>query len=492
MTETTLRRVPVGVEIVSGGCHFRVWAPEHKKVDVVLEERQGHAHPLEAEANGYFSGLVPEGVAGSRYKYRLSGGDTYPDPASRFQPEGPHEPSQVVDSTRFRWTDTTWSGVKPQGQIIYELHVGTFTPEGTWDAAAERLEWLRDTGITVIEVMPVNEFPGRFGWGYDGVDLFAPTHLYGTPDDFRALRRPRARARARRHPRRRLQPPRSRRELLGQFSPDYFSQKHKTDWGERASTSTARTAAPVREFFIANAGYWISEFHLDGLRLDATQNIYDDSPEHILAAIVRAARQAAGTRARSSSSPRTSRRTRTRAARPKQGGYGLDTLWNDDFHHSAMVAMTGHNEAYYTDYHGRPAGVRLAPRSTGYLYQGQWYAWQKQAPRHAAPRPPAGGLRQLHPEPRPDRQFRAAGCACRELTGPGRYRAMTALTPARPGHADAVPGPGVRRVHALLLLRRPQARAGASSSRKGRRELMLQFATSRHPRCSTACPILPI
>ncbi len=172
---------------MSGGCHFRVWAPEHKKVDVVLEERQGHAHPLEAEGNGYFSGLVPEGVAGSRYKYRLSGGDTYPDPASRFQPEGPHGPSQVVDSTRFLWTDTTWSGVKPQGQIIYELHVGTFTREGTWGAAAERLEWLRDTGITVIEVMPINEFPGRFGWGYDGVGWYAPTHLYGQPDDFRAF-----------------------------------------------------------------------------------------------------------------------------------------------------------------------------------------------------------------------------------------------------------------------------------------------------------------
>lgn len=159
------RRLPVGAEVQpEGGVHFRVWAPRRRTVEVALEG-VGAAVGLEAERDGYFSGVAGQAEAGARYRYRLDGGEAFPDPASRFQPDGPHGPSEVVDPGKFEWTDAAWRGVAPRGQVIYEMHVGTFTPEGTWDAAARELPALADLGITVLEVMPVAEFPGRFGWG---------------------------------------------------------------------------------------------------------------------------------------------------------------------------------------------------------------------------------------------------------------------------------------------------------------------------------------
>ncbi|HEX5269502.1 MAG TPA: alpha-amylase family glycosyl hydrolase, partial [Gemmataceae bacterium] len=263
------RRLPVGAEVLSeGGTHFRVWAPRRRRAAVVLEG--GAEFPLEPEANGYFAGTVAA-PAGTLYRFRLDDGDTlYPDPASRFQPDGPHGPSQVIDPAAFRWTDDKWCGVRRDGQVLYEMHVGTFTPEGTWEAAARQLPELASLGVTVIEMMPVADFPGRFGWGYDGVDLFAPCRLYGTPDDLRRFI--------------------DRAHSLGvgvildvvynHFGPDgnylrefaehYFTDRHTTEWGEPINFDDA-DSGPVREFFVANAGYWIDEFHFDGLRLDATQ-----------------------------------------------------------------------------------------------------------------------------------------------------------------------------------------------------------------------------
>ena len=219
----------------------------------------------------------------------------------------------------FRWTDGGWRGAALEGQVIYEMHVGTFTPEGTWAAARARAAGAGRARHHVLEMMPVAEFPGRFGWGYDGVNLFAPTRLYGAPDDLRALRRSRARARPRRHPRRRLQPPRPGRQLPRRSSRTTTSPtRYKNDWGE-ALNFDGPDAAPVREFFVANARYWIDEFHLDGLRLDATQDIYDDSAEHILAAIARAVRAAAARARRRSSSaenePQETRLVRAAGAR---------------------------------------------------------------------------------------------------------------------------------------------------------------------------------
>src|SRR5947209_3361444 len=297
-SEPSRPRLPVGADIVAGGVHFRVWAPRATRVDVVIESQAStDTRRLDAEPDGYFSTLVADLSDGALYRYRLDEQERLlPDPASRFQPQGPHGPSRVVDPDRFDWTDRGWRGVTREGQVLYEMHVGTFTREGTWAAAMRESPALARLGVTVLEVMPVADFAGRFGWGYDGVDLYAPTRLYGQPDDFRRFV--------------------DRAHALGlgvildvvynhlgpdgnylkQFSRDFFTDRYTTDWGE-AINFDGPGAGPVRDFFAANAGYWIDEFHLDGLRLDATQNIYDESPDHILAVLARTVRQAARGRA---------------------------------------------------------------------------------------------------------------------------------------------------------------------------------------------------
>jgi maltooligosyltrehalose trehalohydrolase len=386
---------------------------------------------LEPEREGYHAGFVRAAQTGARYTYRLDGKGSYPDPASRFQPDGPHGPSEVVDPDRFGWTDEGWSGVPRDGQVVYEMHIGTFTAAGTWEAAARELPELARAGITVVEVMPVADFVGDFGWGYDGVDLFAPTRLYGRPDDFRAFVE---RAHAiglgvildvvYNH----LGPDGN---YLGQFASDYFSTQHRTDWGQAINFDGVRSG-PVRELFVANAGYWIDEFHLDGLRLDATQDIHDDSAEHVLTAIARQARQRAGRRTVwlvAENEPQD-----TRLVRPVEaGGYGLDALWNDDFHHSARVALTGRAEAYYSDYAGTPQEL-VSTVKRGYLYQGQRYAWQGE-PRGtpAWDIVPAAFVNFLQNHDQVANSL--AGLRGHALASPGRYRTLTALlllAPATP------------------------------------------------------------
>jgi maltooligosyltrehalose trehalohydrolase len=379
---------------------------------------------LRPEENGYFSGYVPEAAAGMTYHYQLDGGPyLYPDPASRFQPQGPHGPSEIIDPTKFRWTDQTWQGVSSQGNVLYEMHVGTFTREGTWEAASRELKELADFGITVIEVMPIADFPGRFGWGYDGVNLFAPTRLYGRADDFRRFIDDAHEARlgvildvVYNH----LGPDGN---YLAQFSQDYFTNRYQCDWGA-AINFDGPNCGPVREYFLANAAYWIREFHLDGLRLDATQQIYDSSPDHILAAITRRVREVA--------SPRSvlivgeNEPQKAKFVLPQErGGYGIDTLWNDDFHHSAMVAMTGRADAYYSDYRGTPQEF-ISAAKWGYLYQGQLYSWQKQrrgTPSFSLPAKNFVNYIQNHDQ----LANSGSGQRCHDLTSPSRYRAITTI-----------------------------------------------------------------
>ena len=331
---------------------------------------------LTNEGNGYFSGVHPSAAAGTLYRFQLGDAETrLPDSASRFQPFGPHGASAVVDPAAFSWTDSAWPGIKLEGQVLYEMHIGTFTNDGTWNAAREQLKELASVGITALEIMPIADFPGRFGWGYDGVNFFAPTWLYGQPDDLRQF----------------VDDAHAQKlgvildvvynhvgpdgNFLKFFSSDYFTSRYQTDWGE-AINFDGENSAPVREFFIANATYWIEEFHLDGLRLDATQDIHDNSSNHILSEIAEAARKAAGRRSiilTAENEPQHTKLVRSK----QQGGYGLDALWNDDFHHSALVALTGRNEAYYSDYNGTPQEFISAVKY-GYLYQGQWYKWQQQ------------------------------------------------------------------------------------------------------------------
>jgi maltooligosyltrehalose trehalohydrolase len=429
-TASPVRRLPVGAELAPEGVHVRVWAPLRERVEVVFEEPSEDwpvDFELTREADGYFSGLVPEAGADALYRLRLDGGDAFPDPASRFQPQGPHGPSQVVDPAAFEWTDADWPGVERDGQIVYELHLGTFTREGTWKAATRELDELADLGITMIEVMPVAEFPGRFGWGYDGVCLFAPYHLYGTPDDFRRfVDRAHALGLAvildvvYNH----LGPDGN---YLKSFSPSYFTDRYTNDWGEAINFEGEEA---VRELFVANAGYWIDEYHLDGLRLDATQDVQDASKDHVLAAITRRAREAAGERSIfvvAENEPQDTRLARP----PADEGYGMDALWNDDFHHSLYVALTGRNEAYYKDYQGSPQEM-ISLAKYGYLYQGQRYSWQKKRRGTSGLGLPASAFvtfLQNHDQVANS----ARGERCHLLTSPGRFRALTALLLLGPG-----------------------------------------------------------
>ena len=418
------RRLPIGAEYVADGrVHFRIWAPRVSGIAVVLERGASISLQSEGEHAGYFSGEAAA-PPGARYQFRLDSDDRfYPDRASRYQPEGPHGPSVVIDPSSFSWTDAAWRGVSLEGQVIYELHIGTFTREGTWEAAERQLPELARVGITLLEVMPVAEFEGRFGWGYDGVDLYAPSHLYGHPDDFRRFVNT---AHASgigvildvvyNH----LGPVGN---YLRAFSPDYFSDRYGNDWGE-ALNFDGKDSGPVREFFVSNAGYWIDEFHLDGLRLDATQQIYDQSPEHVLAAVAQRARAAAN--GRSLVIVAENERQDTRLVQPiDEGGYGIDAMWNDDFHHSAMVALTGRGEAYYADTRGDPQEF-ISALKYGFLFQGQYYHWQRDVRGTPALHLPQRSLvtfLQNHDQVANS----ARGLRGPALTSPGRWRAMTAL-----------------------------------------------------------------
>jgi len=414
------RRYPIGAEIISENeTHFRVWAPKADKLAVALEKR---TNPLMSEGDGYFSGTVNCG-AGARYKFQINDGDAFPDPASRFQPDGPHGASCVIDTFSFKWTDANRRGVKLAGQIIYEMHIGTFTPAGTWQAAIDKLSDLKGSGITLLELMPIADFPGRFGWGYDGVNLFAPTRLYGIPEDLRAFI-DRAHALGLgvildvvyNH----FGPDGN---YLGAFSNDYLRRDKENDWGD-AINFDRENCGPVREFFITNGRYWIEEFHFDGFRFDATQCIFDRSEEYIVGAIGRAARATAGERSIvlfAENERQEAKLIRTR----EEGGDDLDGVWNDDWHHAAIVALTGRNEAYYSDYTGCPPEF-IAAAKYGYLYQGQPYSWQE-APRGYPSLDLKAEAFVSFLENHDQVSNSATGDRVRLQTSPGRYRAMTAL-----------------------------------------------------------------
>jgi maltooligosyltrehalose trehalohydrolase len=449
---------------------------------VVIEAEKGsnaktEGLALQPEGNGYFSGLGRGFGNGSLYSYRLDGERTFPDPASRFQPEGPHGPSMIVDPELFPWEARDWNGLKLEGQVFYELHLGTFTPEGTWNAAADKLPRLAELGITAVEVMPVAEFAGSFGWGYDGVDLFAPYHLYGTPDDMRRFV--------------------DRAHGLGlgvildvvynHFGPDgcyhhdysdhYLHRDGPgSDWGD-AVNFDGPESGPVREYFIANSCYWIAEYRLDGLRLDATQAIRDTSEEHILAAISRHARAAAGGRSIllvAENEPQNTRLVRS----PDKDGYGLDALWNDDFHHSARVALTGHAEAYYCDFQGSPQELISAVK-WGYLFQGQICKWQRKRRGSSTLGIPAARF-VTYLENHDQVANSSLGLRVRDQTSPGRYRAMATLWLLAPQTPMFFQGQelGTSRPFVYFSDHRDPL---AEQVREGRREELSGFRSTTHP-----------
>ena len=409
------RRLPIGAELSEHGVHFRVWAPAHAKLALAVGDPPEREIPMRPEPGGYHAVFVEGLGAGARYRFR-AGDALRADPASRFQPDGPFGASEVIDPVDHAWTDVGWRGItEPYRQVIYELHVGTFTREGTWAAAIEHLPRLAELGITTVEMMPVGDFAGRRGWGYDGVDLFAPSRLYGTPAE---LRRFVDRAHGLglavlldvvyNH----LGP--AGNELF-ELAPEFRRANATGEWGDLLDFSRRG----VRDFFVANAAYWIDEFHLDGLRLDATQAILDHGEPHILAELVHRARTAAGARRIFIVAENEPQDTALVAE------HGLDALWNDDFEHTSRVALTGVTDGYLHDYRGAPQEL-VSAVLRGFLYQGQIYAWQRN-PRGTPTTglPPARFVHYL------ENHDQIANFACGrrlvELADPASLRAMTAL-----------------------------------------------------------------
>jgi malto-oligosyltrehalose trehalohydrolase len=375
-------RMPFGAELREDGVRFRLWAPSHAEIGLELDGAAPVA--MRREAGGWHELVTGGARAGTRYRFVLPDGLRVPDPAARHQPEDVHGPSEVVDPAAHRWTDGAWRGRPWEEAVIYELHVGAFTPEGTFRAAIGRLDHLAGLGVTAIEIMPVAEFPGARNWGYDGVLPYAPDASYGRPEDLKAL----------------VDAAHQRGLMVlldvvyNHFGPEgnylwalareTFTERHHTPWGA-AINFDGPESGPVRDFFVHNALYWIEEFHLDGLRLDAVHAILDDSGRHILQELAERVRAAAPDRPvhliLENEANEVSRLLRDEAGRPRQH----TAQWNDDVHHVLHVAASGEASGYYAEYKGdtRKLGRALAE---GFAFQGEHMPYRG----HARGEPSAG------------------------------------------------------------------------------------------------------
>jgi maltooligosyltrehalose trehalohydrolase len=369
-------QLDLGATCLDGGrVAFRVWAPKAESVSVrLLRGETSRTLPLQAEADGTFAGTAGGARAGDCYFYQLDDGTERPDPASRFQPQGVHGPSQIVDPRAFFWQDVGWKGLPLEEYVIYELHVGTFTAAGTFAAAISRLDYLAELGVTAVELMPVAQFPGERNWGYDGAYPFAPQYSYGGPEGLKQL----VDACHRKglavvldvvynH----LGP---EGNYLGCFGP-YFTDRYRTPWGEAVNFDGPDSDA-VRHYFISNALYWVTEYHVDALRLDAIHGIFDFSALHILQELAEAVHVEARRLGRAvqviAESSLNDARTLTA---PQQGGFGLDAQWNDVFHHALRTLLTGERDGYYVDF-GEFSQLAKAFRE-GFVYSGQYSRYRR-------------------------------------------------------------------------------------------------------------------
>lgn len=358
-----------GAHLRDGRAQFRLWAPSATSLALRLF-RNGRPQqlPMHRDADGIYT-LDADAREGDRYLYVVNTEQAVPDPVSRFLPEGVHGPTEIVNPELFPWTDTQWRGLDYNEYILYELHIGTFTPEGTFDSAIERIPYLKKLGITAVELMPVNAFPGKHNWGYDGVGLYAVQESYGGPA---ALRRFVDAAHAQglavvldvvyNHLG-------NEGNYLRLFGP-YFTSHHKTPWGEAINYDTDG-CEHVRRFVIDNALYWIREYHLDGLRLDAVQTIKDDSPRNLLEELQQNVQALAQELGRKVAVIAETDENDPRYVRPFGSGFGLQGFWSDDFHHAIHAFFTGERQGYYQDF-GDPEQIVRALRD-GYTFQGEHF-----------------------------------------------------------------------------------------------------------------------
>lgn len=373
--------VSLGAHVRPEGVQFRVWAPEAERVDLVLAS-DGDLQPMEQEDGGTFARLVPDLAPGVRYQFRLNEDEAFPDPASRFQPDGIHEASEVIDPAAYAWQDAGWQGVPQEDLVFYELHVGTFTPEGTFAAAQEKLSYLKELGVTAVELMPVADFPGHWGWGYDHAALFAPSRAYGRPDDLRAfVDAAHATGLAvfldviYNH----LGPDGA---YAAAFAP-MFTDKHETPWGQAINLDDMHSEG-VRRFFIQNALQWLSEYHVDGLRLDATDQLKDDSEPHFLKELTAAVREQLGDGPPRVLVAEDHRNLNTLVLPSDEGGYGLDAVWVDDTHHLIRHITAGDSENYFADFAGTTTKDLAEALRQGWYFTGQ-YAQAFDGPRGTDP-----------------------------------------------------------------------------------------------------------
>jgi malto-oligosyltrehalose trehalohydrolase len=373
-------RMPFGAELAGAGqARFRLWAPSAREVELVLPDgKEAKGAPMASGPGGWHE-IVAEAAPGTRYRFRIDGGLEVPDPASRYNPEDVHGPSVVMDPGAHAWTDDAWRGRPWHEAVIYELHVGAFTPEGTFAAAVQRLDHLVELGVTAIELMPVSDFPGARNWGYDGVLHFAPDAAYGHPDDLKRL----------------VEAAHARGLMVlldvvyNHFGPEgnylhayakpFFTERHHTPWGAAINFDGGQ-ARVVRDFFVHNALYWLEEFHLDGLRFDAVHAIADHSTPDILTELAARVRAGPG-RGRHIHLVLENDDNEARYLDGSGQGDRYNAQWNDDFHHAAHVLLTGETDGYYGDY--TPGAARHLGRALaeGYAYQGEPSPYRDGMPR---------------------------------------------------------------------------------------------------------------
>jgi maltooligosyltrehalose trehalohydrolase len=362
--------MPFGAELLARGVRFRLWAPAARQVELLLQIGTAvHAFDMQAQPEGWFEFVADGAQAGSRYRYRIDRKLEVADPASRFNPEDAQGPSMVVDPLAFIWHDGSWRARPWHEAVVYELHVGSFTPAGSFAGVEQRLDYLADLGVTALELMPIGDFPGARGWGYDGVLPFAPDAAYGTPSELKALI-------AAAHKRglammldvvyNHFGP---EGNYLHQYAPDFFTDRHHTPWGA-AINFDGPGSATVRDFFIHNALYWLEEYHFDGLRFDAVHAIIDDSKSHIIKELAQKLRTGPG-------AERPIYLVLENNANQAQhlGAPGApdthEAQWNDDVHHCLHVILTGETDGYYADYAAQPHELLCRSLAQGFAYQGE-------------------------------------------------------------------------------------------------------------------------
>ena len=379
---TTAWQPSLGAIPTAAGTRFSVWAPAASTLDLVVESGAAlPVRPLDRHDDGIFRGTFADLPPGTRYRYRVNGAGPFPDPASRYQPDGVHGASMVVDPHAFQWHDQSWRGVSLPDLVIYELHVGTFSDAGTFAGVTRHLDALSELGVTAIELMPIAQFAGTRNWGYDGAALFAPANSYGTPEDLRRL----------------IDAAHARGlavlldvvynhfgpdgAYVHQFSPQIFTRRHQSPWGAGINLD-GEHSRQARDFLIDNALHWIHEYHVDGLRLDATHTMRDASPRHFLAELAERVHDAAGHR-HGHVIAEDDRNLALIVLPPAAGGWGLDAVWADDLHHELRRALAGDADGYFRDYRGTTADMATTIRQ-GWFFTGQ-FATHLKAPRGTDP-----------------------------------------------------------------------------------------------------------